>query len=425
MFSDNSNGDNKMTAAAAAEEGTEYVAVDQEDPINPEHGRRASEKRSDIGALQLAVIVFYSVSGGAYGVEDSVRAAGVMWTLIGFTVMPFIWSLPEALMTAELSCAFPEASGSVVWVEKAFGPMAGWIDGCLTWVAGATDNSIYPGLFLDYLIQVLYHNSDDFSNTWLRYGIISLTTIILVYINYRGLPVVGNVSISICCLAMSPFIVLCLWGIPQIQPSRWLQEPTYTKGHDMGFNLEGGFFPNAVLGGVLLRPFLNNLYWNLNSFDSAGNFAGDVDRPASAFPKAMIGSVVLVMFGYLLPLLVATGSSDAPQQEWVNGYLAAVADNIGGTWLGAWMVFGAAISNIGMFEAELSSDSFMLMGMADRGYIPKIFSHRSPYKTPTGGLVVCTLVILVCLTRGMATLVEMENFCYSLYKIIAALFFFP
>jgi len=43
-----------------------------------------------LGVTLLAVIVFYSVSGGPFGVEASVRAAGNFYTLLGFLVAPFI-----------------------------------------------------------------------------------------------------------------------------------------------------------------------------------------------------------------------------------------------------------------------------------------------------------------------------------------------
>lgn len=41
-------------------------------------------------------------------------------------MFPLIWSVPEALMTAELATAFPENSGYVAWVTAAFGPMWGF-----------------------------------------------------------------------------------------------------------------------------------------------------------------------------------------------------------------------------------------------------------------------------------------------------------
>ncbi len=43
--------------------------------------------------------------------QDAVTSAGPLLALIAFLVLPFVWSLPEALVTAELATAFPEDSG--------------------------------------------------------------------------------------------------------------------------------------------------------------------------------------------------------------------------------------------------------------------------------------------------------------------------
>ena len=113
------------------EERTLALGEHSEDPFE-------SHVSSKISMLPLAVMVFYSVSGGPFGVEASVRSAGNFYTLLGFLIMPWIWSVQEALMTAELGTAFPEASGGVAWVEAAFGTSAGWMAGYLGWVAGTT-----------------------------------------------------------------------------------------------------------------------------------------------------------------------------------------------------------------------------------------------------------------------------------------------
>ena len=69
----------------------------------------------------LVGITFFCVAGGAYGLEDAVGAAGPAWALLAILVVPWVWSLPMALMTAELTAAMPEDGGYVVWVERAFG----------------------------------------------------------------------------------------------------------------------------------------------------------------------------------------------------------------------------------------------------------------------------------------------------------------
>ena len=117
---------------------------------------------------------------------------------------------------------------------------------------------------------------------------------------------------------------------------------------------------------------------------------------------------------YFVPLLIALGASDASQQEWVDGYLSVIATDIAGPWLGAWLVFAAGISNIGMFQAELSSDAFQLMGMAERGYLPKILATRSEHGTPTYGLLINTVIIICMTITELDELIEMLNFNYAL-----------
>ncbi|GAX25254.1 hypothetical protein FisN_5Lh336 [Fistulifera solaris] len=370
-----------------------------------------------IGVLPLAVIVFYNVSGGPFGVEASVRSAGNFYTLLGFLIMPFLWSLQEAAITAELGAAFPESSGGVAWVEEAFGSMAGWISGYLNWIAGATDNAIYPVLFLDYVVEVLQPVDSDAPEAGgvrhpvIRFCLLSSISISLAYVNYLGLDVVGKMAIAICFVAMSPFMILTIVGAFKVDPSRWFQMPTETVVAD---DVGTSFWDSITWGGVLWRPFINNLFWNLNSFDAAACLSADVEDPGKIFPQGMMWGFVLVAAGYFVPLLVALGASDAPQSAWVDGYLGRVASEVVGQWLGDWTIFAAGISNVALFLAELSSDAFQILGMAERGFLPSIFATRSRYGTPTYGILLGTAVIVVMGVTDLDHLIEMLNFNYSI-----------
>jgi len=307
------------------------------------------------------------------------------------------------------------------------------------------DNAIYPVLFLDYLLQVVGNNNDgdgdgdgdgDSGQTIdpaVRFCLLSGTTIMLAYVNWRGLPLVGKMSVLICVLAMSPFVILVVVGSFKVDPSRWLTRPTAADIDDNNTTANtlddddiyssGGFFPNFSTGGVLWRPFLNNLFWNLNSFDNGGNLVAELESTAP-FIRAMMLGVVMVVSCYFLPLLIAIGASDSEQTDWTNGYLAAINTEVVGPWLGAWTVFAAGISNIALFQAELSSDAFQLMGMADRGYLPKIFSKRSKHGTPTYGLILGTAVIVVMGVSDLDKLIEMLNFNYAFALLLEYAAFF-
>jgi len=264
---------------------------------------------------------------GPFGVEEAVMAGGAFYTLVFFLVIPFIWSWQESQITAELSCAFPSAAGGVLWCEVAFGPYAGWLNGILSWVSGATDNAIYPVLFLDYLVRVLPTSVEDEEKLHpiYRFCLLASIAILMGYMNWRGLELVGNASIVVCIVAMSPFLVLTLLSIPTIDTSRWFAKPTlsaeeYAEIND--YQLTGGFFPNASLGGVLLRPFINSLFWNMNSFDSAGAFSEEVGaHPERIIPKALNITWFMLLFGYSIPLFAAIGAANGTQADWSDGYI--------------------------------------------------------------------------------------------------------
>jgi len=390
-----------------------------------------------LGVITLTILVFYNVSGGPFGIEASVRSAGNRMALLGFLLGPLIFSFQEALLTAELGTTFPEAGAGVAWVEEAFGAKAGWICGYLGWISGATDNAIYPVLFLDYLREMLGQKNRDSSSASnlaaesdasasdesriTSFLLLAFSSAVLGYINWRGLAVVGQLSVWIAVIAMSPFVIMTVVGSFHVNPERWLEWPS-TSQQQGSDESSSGVFHN-----IEWAPFVNNLFWNLNSFDSAGSFAGEIE--AAKFHKAMLWSTLLVAICYFLPLLVAIGASPPSSQrrpgDWDDGYLAVVNSELVGPWLGAWTVMAAGISNIGLFQAELSADAFQLMGMADRGHVPKIFGRRSRYGTPTYGIILGLIVILLMdFVSDLDQLIEMLNFNYAVSLLMEYAAFF-
>jgi len=398
---------------------------DLEQPPAAAHHRYHPRPPQHLRLVPLAILVFYNVSGGPFGIEATVRAGGNFFAIMGFLILPFVWSVPEALVTAELGSAFPEASGTVAWVEEAFGHNAGLIAGYLSWVAGATDNAIYPVLFLEYVTSTLSTTTDVVEKEMHdlhRFLIVSATALILAGINFTGLEIVGTASVVVAIVAMSPFVIMCILGVPKIDPTKWLETPdpneTAAELFDDDAELLPGPLPLMGLGGVFWRGFTNNLFWNLNSFDSAASFAGEVREVSTTYPRGIFLGTFLVVVCYLFPLLVATGATDSEQNEWVDGHMATVAVQIAGPWLGGWVLFSAGVSNLALFEAEMSADAWQLMGMSERGYLPKIISTRSRFGTPTYGILIGTLVIVFMSVADFSQLVEMLNFNYAISLLI-------
>ncbi|CAN1141407.1 Probable polyamine transporter At3g19553 [Linum perenne] len=353
-----------------------------------------TNSRPKLTVLPLIALIFYEVSGGPFGIEDSVKAGGgPLLALLGFFFFPLIWSIPEALITAELATSFPENGGYVIWISSAFGPFWGFQEGFWKWFSGVMDNALYPVLFLDYL----KHSFPIFNLMVARIPALLGITASLTYLNYRGLHIVGFSAVSLAAFSLLPFVVMGFLSIPRIQPRQWLV---------------------VDFGMVDWRGFFNTMFWNLNYWDKASTLAGEVENPSKTFPKALFGAVILVMASYLIPLLVGTGALNTPWSHWSDGYFADVGFLIGGAWLRWWIQAAAAMSNMGLFEAEMSADAFQLLGMSEIGMLPSLFASRSKHGTPTISILFSATGVIFLSWMSFQEILEFLNFLYAVGMLL-------
>jgi len=172
---------------------------------------------------------------------------------------------------------------------------------------------------MEYVSSAVGWSKDEFGGLT-RFFSIAAITIILAMINYTGLEIVGNASLVICVIAMSPFLIMMIIGAPQVVPSRWFQMPEVeadgsSELFDDSFQTDPGPLPLLTLGGIIWRPYLNNMFWNLNSFDAAASFASETTSVSTTFPRGMFLGLAMVVFGYVVPLLVAVGATDYSQAD--------------------------------------------------------------------------------------------------------------
>ena len=334
--------------------------------------RRASIVRPRLQWYHLVGVTFFAVCGGDYGLEDTVGAAGPAVTLLGLLLLPWFWSLPIALMTAELSAMIPETGGYVVWVHRAFGPF--WAHQNALWnlVSNLFDNALYPVMFVDYLRYFPALRVDG----WRRWLIsISMLTSV-TSLNLVGVDVVASASNVFALLVISPFAALTLAGLPEVQPhalatstpalrhklisavslaraapcvpaagtarnpqprgpcdARVLHACTNASPHSPSPPRVPQLKPSSwLLGppppGVRWGTFLSVLLWNTSGYDSVGALAAEVANPGRDFPRAMSATIVLVTVVYLLPLLVAISMDETNLEQWTDGHFTVVAAEV-------------------------------------------------------------------------------------------------
>ena len=144
--------------------------------------------------------------------------------------------------------------------------------------------------------------------------------------------------------------------------------------------------------------------------DSISTLAGEVDNPKRTLPKSLLCTLILVVLGYFFPLLIGTSVVPVNHELWIDSYFSDIVKIIGGVWLRWWIQGASIMSNMEMYVAEMSSDSFQLLGMAVRGMLPEFFGKRPRYGTPLIGILFSAFGVLLLSWLSFQEIVAAEKF---------------
>ena len=256
--------------------------------------QRGLEQAGKMRLLPLIAATYFMVSGGPYGLEDIIGKAGYGRALLLLALVPLVWSLPTSLMVGELASALPEEGGYYCWVRRALGGFWGFQEAWLSMAASVFDMAIYPVIFVLYLGRI--------EPAWTAGGRGTMWALAVVALcaawNLYGAKAVGEGSVGLFCLLLSPFVVLTVVGL-------W-------KGFE-GSHGTGGFGGSALwlkapAAGADFAGAVSVTLWNYMGWDNASTVAQEVKEPQRNYPRAMLTAAGLVALTYVLPLAaVATG----------------------------------------------------------------------------------------------------------------------
>ena len=353
--------------------------------------------RRELGLLPLAAIVFLNVSGGPYGIEDTVPSFGPGLTLILLVLVPLLWSLPVSLAMSELASAMPDEGGYVTWTTRAFGPFWGFQVGWWSWIDSFVDVAVYPALFVEYV--KFWQPAMTSGERWLLavLFIAALTTL-----NLLGVRPTGAAAVLMSIGALAPIVVVVLVGLPQMSVAPW--RPLLAEGQSLTTGLGLGL---AVV------------MWNYSGWDTPSTILGETRAPEHAFRRALLLSVPLIAASYVLPVGVALASGTGDWRDWGTGALPAVAARLGGSWLGHAVAAGAVVSTAGLFMALLLTNSRIPYVLARDGTFPRVFATLHPrYGTPWTAVLTSAAVYTVCAAFSFKELIVLNVWLYSVTLLV-------
>ena len=353
------------------------------------HPHHASLGSRQLGLTALVAVMYLTVSGGAYGLEDAVGAAGPRLALLLCLLVPLSLSLPTALMAAELTALMPVEGGFYFWVKEAFGPFAGFAEAYLTILYTAVDMAIYPVMFSAYL-------SFLFPLTLTARILLGIAMVwISGLLNVLGIRPVGNTSMVLAIVVLLPFSALVTFGLPRL--IHW-QIPPAPVG--------GGDFWAALSGGLLV------VIWNFSGWENLSVVAREIKDARRNYLRAISIVLPLVVLGYVLPLAVSV-SGAADTAKWTTGWFSETGRRLGGSHLGEALALGGMVSSFAIFEAAMLWVSRLPFVLARECFLPQPLAdlwERSD--APWKAILVCCIVFTLLIPLGFTELIVLDVFFY-------------
>jgi len=359
----------------------------------------AQPARRKLRIIPLIAATYFMVSGGPYGIEDILGGAGFAKAILILLILPFLWSLPTTLMIGELASAIPAEGGFYVWVRRALGPFWGYQEGWLSLSASVFDMALYPTIFVAYLTRF----NPDLTAGPRAYLWSLLVVAVCCAWNLRGAPAVGEGSVGLFVLLLTPFAIFVALGFwhgftahPTIQ---WHAAPT-----------------EASLSTAILVAM-----WNYMGWDNASTVAQEVENPQRNYPLAMVSAAMLVAVTYILPL-AAVALFGISVANFSTGSWADAAREMGGPLLWGAVVMGGTINGFGMFNVLMMSYTRLPLAMAQDGMIPQPLARyvtlRNSRGVPYISVLLCALAWALALKLPFERLISIDLILYGASLIL-------
>lgn len=339
-------------------------------PRPPLHLVGAAPRRPALLTLgPLVAVMFFTVSGGPFGVEGLVGGVGPGLAVLLLVATPLLYSVPETLLIGELASMLPAEGGYYVWVKRAFGPFWGFTNGWLSWMYSLIDMAIYPVLLLQYL-RFFTGDIGRLPGWLLALALIWGAT----WLNLRGTRVVGIASGGFLVLVLAPFAALAGAGL-----SWWGRG----AGHALlalPFHAGGTTFLGALGLGI------SQCIWNYSGWDNPSTVGEEIADPGSTYPNALKRALPLVTVAYLAAVVPALAVTD--WHRWSDGAWPAIGAEVGGPWLAAWIAGAGMVSAFALFNALLLSYSRVPLVLARDRFLPAGLSATDDRGTPRRAVLV-------------------------------------
>ncbi len=330
-----------------------------------------------ISRFDLTAAVVNGVIGSAiFGMPAGLAALTGAWSPIAY-LLAGLGVLAIVLSFAEVASRFRDAGGPYLYAREAFGPFVGFQAGWLTFWIRVTAVAANLNVFVEYGSQLV----PAMSTPWGRVGTMTAVLALITAINLRGVRQ-ATWTVDVFTVAkLLPLVLLVLLGLGRLEPdvlaSQAVAHPDWTQA-------------------ILLLVFA------YGGFEAPLIPAGEAKDPRRDTGFALLTALALIASVYTLVQLVVVGL--VPQVATVRAPLAAAFRVLIGPFGVTLASLTAMVSIYGYATGTVLQSPRVLLAMAERGELPRIWSRIHPvHRTPDAAILTYSALVLTLAVYGSFT----------------------
>ncbi len=322
-----------------------------------------------LAGLGVAYVISGDFAGWNFGLaEGGWGGLAIATLLMAVMYTTMIFSL------AELSSTIPSAGGGYGFARRAFGPLGGFLTGTailLEYAVAPAAIATFIGAYLDSLI-----------------GISGWTVSLAFYVVFIGIHIYGvgealKLMFVVTIIALIALVVFIIAMVPHFAVANLFDIP-----------ISGGigaskFLPFGLIGIWAAIPYG---MWFFLAVEGLPLAAEEVADPARNMPKGMIAAIIILLLLAALVLVLGPGGGGAANLAQAGDPLIAAMRSTtaygGPTLTGKFINIVGLAGLIASFFSIIYGYSRQVFALSRAGYIPRVLSLTSKYKTPHLALII-------------------------------------
>ncbi len=365
---------------------------------------------TDHKPISMLTIVFMTVT--AMDILRSITlGAQYGYSLVSYYLLAgLLFLIPSALVTAELSSAYPHDGGLYVWIKEAFGAKTAVFTIWLQWLYNIC---WYPTILALLAVAIIFPYAPNLANNkiYMFTAIVSVYWFI-TYLNTHGIEESASLGrITAIFGTLLPLFFIAILGV------YWLLQGNKPV---IDFNFRA-FLPTINESNNWI--FLSTILYSLLGIEITAYHAQDIKNPQKNFPKALLmstGLVLTVLISASLAVAVLI-PENALRAGLISGMLEAFEvffNSLGLSFLFPIICLLIILGTIGTVGVWLIGPSKGLLIAAQDGHLPKFFAKKNKHGVQEN-ILICQGITFSVVT-GLYLVMPSVNSAYFVLSVLTA-----